>query len=60
MVAKVQNGKLVITVDLLEDREVSSSGKTLLIAKDNDKVSINGESVRIQVNAFVKNPEYVA
>jgi hypothetical protein len=53
---------LVIEVPVIEEPELSGSNKTFLVAKMNGyktDIKINGETVTVNLNAFIKNRAYV-
>ena len=53
---EVAKGKLVITVDLTAEGEVSKSGKSIVIAstKGNQKIDIGGSEVSLGLNVYKK------
>ena len=52
---KVEGSKLVITVDLSQKGELSSSGKSLVIGSTEGNVSVPGkEEVKIGLNVYTK------
>jgi hypothetical protein len=55
--AKIENGKLIIVIDLQEPTP-SASGKTLVVATTHGNVStecvIDGKNVTIGLNAYIK------
>ena len=57
MEAKIENGKLIITIDLQEPTP-SASGKTLVVATTHGNVAtqcmIDGKNVVIGLNAYIK------
>ena len=56
---KVENGRLIIDIALTDPR-LSSSGKTFLVASASTPASgeaVNGEVVKVTLNAFIKNRE---
>lgn len=58
MKAIVKDGVLLISVNLKEEKELSSSKKTYLWATDSATIAFKDEVVRVSVNATVKNPDY--
>jgi hypothetical protein len=57
MTAKIENGKLIVTIDLQEPRP-SASGKTLVVATTGGNqvttAQVNGSPVVIGLNAYIK------
>lgn len=57
MEAKIENGKLIITLDL-QTPAPSASGKTLVVASSHGNTPttaiVNGKPVVIGVNAYIK------
>jgi hypothetical protein len=57
MEAKIENGKLVITIDMQEPTP-SASGKTLVVATTHGNVPtkcmIDGKNIVIGLNAYIK------
>jgi hypothetical protein len=57
MEAKIENGKLIITIDLQEPTP-SASGKTLVVATTHGNTPtqcmVNGKNVIIGLNAYIK------
>lgn len=57
MEAKIENGKLIVSIDLQEPTP-SASGKTLVVASTHGNVKtecvINGKPVVIGLNAYIK------
>lgn len=57
MEAKIENGKLIVMIDL-QDPTPSASGKTLVVASTHGNVKtdcvINGKPVVIGLNAYIK------
>ena len=57
MEAKIENGKLIITIDLQEPTP-SASGKTLVVATTHGNTPtqciVNGKPVIIGLNAYIK------
>jgi hypothetical protein len=53
---QVQNGKLVITVDLTKSQGVSSSGKSQMIASTSGAATISTPGGEIKVNLNVYRP----
>lgn len=57
MEAKIEDGKLIITIELQEPTP-SASGKTLVVATTHGNMTtqcvINGKSVVIGLNAYIK------
>jgi len=52
---KVEGSKLVITVDLAQTGEVSSSGKSLVIGSTEGNISVPGKpEVKIGLNVYTK------
>ena len=52
---KVEENKLVITVDLAAEGKVSSSGKSLVIGSTEGNVSVPGkENVKVGLNVYTK------
>jgi hypothetical protein len=57
MEVKIENGKLIISIDLQEPTP-SASGKTLVVATTHGNVAtecvVNGKNVVIGLNAYIK------
>ena len=57
MDVKIENGKLIISIDLQEPT-ASASGKTLVVATTHGNMTtkcvINGKNVVIGLNAYIK------
>ena len=57
MEAKIENGKLIVTIDL-QDPTPSASGKTLVVESTHGNMKtecvINGKPVVIGLNAYIK------
>jgi hypothetical protein len=57
MQAKIENGKLIITIDMVEPRP-SASGKTLVVATSSGNMTttamVNGKPVIVGLNAYIK------
>ena len=54
--AKVQDDKLVITIDLTKDFGLSGSGKSIIIASTEGNVPVPGrEEIKIGVNVYRTN-----
>jgi hypothetical protein len=52
---KVEGTKLIITVDLAQPGEVSSSGKSLVIGSTEGNVSVPGKpEIKIGLNVYTK------
>jgi hypothetical protein len=58
MEIKKQGKNLVITVAMRDVRTVSSSGKTLIVATETGKASVDNETVGATVSVYVPNPAY--
>jgi len=57
---KVDGKKLTVTVpDLSNEKGVSASGKTILIATASEKIAgPGGHQLTVQLNVYRKNPDY--
>lgn len=53
---KTAKDELVIRIDLLAEKEVSDSGKSLIIGTTHGNIQTEG--VTIGVNCYIKNPDY--
>jgi hypothetical protein len=57
-------GKLHITLDVNKGKVLSSTGKTFQVASSNGNqsttISIDGQCLKVGVNAFIANPEFKA
>lgn len=49
----VKGDKLIIEVDLSQERKASSSGKSMLIEACTEKIDLNGEDLRVGLNIYV-------
>lgn len=57
----VENDVLTIKIDLTKRIGPSSSGKTIIVATTSGNMAIPGaKDIKIGLNAYVKNPDYVA
>lgn len=60
MQATIKDGKLVIEIELQKPPAPSASGKTLVVASTHGNqvsgLTIDGQSVVIGVNAYIKKP----
>lgn len=54
MKARIENGKLIIELPVIDPPVPSKSGKTLVIAttRGNKRVNIDGQNIIIGVNAY--------
>jgi hypothetical protein len=56
--AKIEKGKLIVTIDMNAKPEPSSSGKTLVVASTHGnqttELKIDGKPVTIGLNAYIK------
>lgn len=53
-----KNGKMVITVDMGNERRPSGSGKSMIIASSSGALRVespDGEDVRVNLNVYVPN-----
>ena len=58
MNAKIENGKLIIELPVIDPPVPSKSGKTLIVATThgNKRISVNGQGfITIGVNAYIKH-----
>ena len=58
MKARIENGKLIVEIDLNKKPEPSKSGKTLVVASSRGNrettVKVNGKAVVIGLNAYIQ------
>jgi hypothetical protein len=54
------DGTVTIVAQLNPKPNLSSTGKTFLLASESDRLTIDGQDVRFALNVTVKNPDFKA